>query len=141
MARWRFMTQAHAPPGSYGDCWAACIESLIDDGDECPRPSQLNMEGDTYFDEVSSWLAKKGLAVARIYMDGSTRVLFAGWEQALYIATGPRLGGSADQRHCCVYRGPQLHHDPAQGGTQGLSSIAWVEFLFPADPTRGPNVG
>lgn len=128
---------ADAPPEERGDCFSACLASLLElDLAEVPRFCEL--DGD-WTPAINQWLAGLGLAYVELgYSDYTVEVRKRlGW----HVVSGRSPRG---HRHSVVAQGGELVHDPHMD-VEGEPKLephdphnlddAWtIGVLIPLDP-------
>ncbi|MCH9647798.1 MAG: hypothetical protein K0U98_06135 [Deltaproteobacteria bacterium] len=132
----------HVPGEVAGDCFAACIASILEISiDEIPRPTAEEFEDwSAYWPRLSESLASRGfyLIFVKTGAEGcwSTDTLVS--RGAYWIASGPspRYPGTL---HCVVMCGGKQVHDP-HPSRLGLEAgeISDAAALVPFDPTVDP---
>lgn len=115
--------------GEVGNCFAACIASLL----ELPLESVPNFcahshGGTAWFDGFVSWLKERGFTA--IAFGGDLGEAFGHMTAGYYIATGPASRGFL---HATIQRGGELVHDP-HPSREGLLSVYEYLWLVPIDP-------
>lgn len=120
---------ADAPPEEQGNCYATCIASLL--GVDASRvPNFVTHGDDTYFEETSSWLAQRGLALMAFANNPVCDV--PEWrDRVTMIASGP---GPRGHEHAVLWRGGRLLHDPHPSGDGLVSEPDCFELLVVIDP-------
>lgn len=108
-------TVAHKPDaGSYGDCFRACVASILDIEDIESVPNFAAGGADWYADFVD-WCYRRNIAAITFGIDGNEPIEAVGAfmsghnRYAIYIL----IGDTADGTHCAIYRAGGLLHDPA----------------------------
>ena len=129
-------TRFHKPPGELGNCYAACLATLLElPIEEVPQPSGgLDFDRGEFTREVGLWLGELGLQTIHLpCTDKETKVWFSSnvLEAAdVFIACGPTVRAS-DVNHCVLMSAPdKLIHDPFPDGN-GLTEVRWLEVLAP----------
>lgn len=94
--------------GSYGDCFRACVASLLclpieDVPHFCNGPASANGE---WFRHLTRWANTRGLFV--VYYEG----LPDGWAEANGYGIVGGKSPRGDWQHAVIFRGSVLAHDP-----------------------------
>jgi hypothetical protein len=107
---------AESSPEERGNCFAACIASLIG----VPLKKVPNFmaiyqpekgEADPWYDNVLEWLGRFGLVLMSYESDPFLEAAAASemHKRTIMVASGP---GPRGHRHCVLWRYGKLHHDP-----------------------------
>lgn len=139
--RWLSQTKTgngHAPPEERGDCFAACIASILG----LPLDALPNAHGEGWFHRMDDAVAGFGYSIA--VLDDRYKP-----PRSLWIATVPSLNLPSEPDgsvtlHCVVARGSEFVHDPSVGERYDADSFEavideeWEESggfaLVPIDP-------
>lgn len=132
----QFNSVPHDPPNSYGNCYSACLASLLDvPVTEVPHfyGDPDNFTPDEAVANVRKWLAERGLCLIQSIFPGETRltaVLYAVDYMnpgQRYVLTGKSAQGYGHSVICC---NGAIEHDPAGSGIIGpANNYWWVEFI------------
>lgn len=125
-----------APREEQGDCWRACIASILDlPAREVPNFAHLHAKWEDMVAAARQWLAPRGLAIFETYCS-------AGWETekllhwfsagnpgAPFILCG-QSARDPNENHAVVALGGAIVHDPSGSGiagpcTGGGSEAGW----------------
>lgn len=118
-----------AEPGEKGDCFAACVASIL----ELPLEEVPNFcESDYWHKDVNEWLAERGLALLTIN-DGAWKLCDwpMDWDTTWVIGSGL---GARGHRHSVVYQGDRMVHDPYPDGDGVV--LDQVDVFVVRDPAR-----
>lgn len=105
------------PPEEQGNCWAACLASIIEVPlEKFPVPKVISWP--QYWDAVMEFLGALGYGVMRFeHLHEKQLEMTKQWPWH-YIASGRSPNGDWD--HCVVYFQGELVHDPRPGtGIEG----------------------
>lgn len=112
-----YSTVNHEPPHTYGDCFRACVASLLET--DVPHVLHDNCSADRQRQRIDVWLKPRGLAflefpigaadlkAALKYGDTLTQ-----WSGIHYMLSGLT---HRDTGHYIVCRGGQVAHNPTPG--------------------------
>lgn len=118
------MASTHDPPDSYGDCFRACVASVLTvPGAAVPHFLADGGEGGWWSDFVQ-WCADRGLEP---YEQSAARFMPPGF----YIGTGKSPRG--DWNHAVVLRDRELAHDPHPDDKRGIETTLWVMGFYLVD--------
>jgi hypothetical protein len=104
------MAVAHNPPETYGDCYRACIASIIEVATtDIPHPG---IRGERHWSEeikvMDLWLAARGYWTFGLQLKNDDLALYQEHAVGFYI-----LGGQSPRApHFVVARGAKIVHDP-----------------------------
>jgi len=104
---------------STGNCWAACVASLLEiDLEEVPNFC-AKYDNDRWFAETRKWLRTRGLEMLMLELSSDVDLadLFG---HIYWIAGGKSPRGRYN--HATIYRGAELVHDPHPDDT-GLRGV------------------
>lgn len=133
--------------GPFGNCFAACIASLLEvPAETVPNfmlglpswdPNDSEAAGRwarAFLAAVNAWLAPRGLWYFELWVDGGLpRYLTdATPTSAYWLGVGPVEGGAY---HAVVMRGAEMVHDPHPRRT-GLERVEIIGLLVPFDPAK-----
>lgn len=128
----------HAPEhGVWGDCWRACIASLLDlPLEEVPHVLDQGVEIDVGRPALHAWLKPRGLSTFMFPMSGSLQEVLTAigeWNpDAFYMLVGKSRTGC---NHIVICRGNEIIHDTGitQPGIIGPciedDTYFWIEVL------------
>jgi hypothetical protein len=117
-------TYQHKPPKSIGNCFRACIASILElDIDEVPAFEQLpgcwnGEESKEASDCLKNWLADRDLSLS--YHPLYTEQIPKGY--SILTGTSPRLKGGG---HCVVALDGNVVHDPYKWPSAGGLAELW----------------
>ena len=119
----------HNPPDDFGDCWNACIASVLEFPYEAvPHFGEFNNIGNTVF---HLWLTLLRLRVKYwVVVDDELDEVPKGYSIA--VGPSPRF---PDMNHCCVALDGKVVFDP-HPDNRGLDSIIRYEVIVPIE--EGP---
>ena len=123
----------HDPPNTYGDCFSACVATLL--GGKPPHFFEDGYDSELAFNRLEKWLKPQGLVVCFNFFDGSTPLdeVLEYWGKINPEVPAILLGASANADHCVCIRGNQIIHDPSisRCGLVGPNSNGyWNLILF-----------
>lgn len=128
-----FQTVKHDPPFSIGNCYRACVASIleceIDDIPPFETMAGFNDEGasgDEWWRVYTSWLADRGLYASRHPVE--KREVPAGW--SILCGASPRF---PEQGHCVVAFDGEIKHDPFGESDQQVRVFWDFEVLIPLE--------
>lgn len=133
-----YQTRLHQPPHQAGNCYAACIATLLGISiDDLPWPNRKEIDSfATYMPRLSERLGALGWHLLRIERKDTpccpSKIVWSSSnlldDQDYYLATGKTSRGFA---HTVIMRGAGLLvHDPYPGGN-GITETLCVEYLVP----------
>jgi len=112
-----FSTVEHNPPHTYGDCFRACIASLLET--DAPHVLHDNCDADRQRQRIDVWLAPRGLAFVEFPLAVPTlkEALKFGGTFTQFSGIHYMLSGRShrDTGHYIVCRGSQAAHNPTPG--------------------------
>lgn len=136
------MRSPEDPDGAPGNCFAACLASLLEISiDEVPSPSIDDREDwsapGRYWHRISRFLHERGLHMVEIDRDRTDGVEFSSAAYLedpgfYWIATGLSPRGSF--LHSVICRDAQIVHDPHPDGTGIEGGVVKAAYLVPLDP-------
>ena len=104
----------HNPPHSYGDCFRACIASLLET--DAPHVLHDNCSAERQRQRIDVWLAPRGLAFIEfpIAAKGVGTALHVADVLTKYSGVHYMLSGQSrhDRGHYVVCRGGEVVHNP-----------------------------
>lgn len=138
------MTEMHDPPESIGDCWRACVATILQrpieqvphfEKDALEHPPSTPDGNGTW--RTSLWLGKQGYSLIRFSKDAPT------WtdDNVLYMASGPSPR-NPETGHTVVYDGVKVVHDPhpsRDGLHKGQITAVWLITVAPRRRTESPS--
>ena len=119
-------TRVHSET-TQGNCWEACIHSLLGDDEIILDLQDSNSDSwdNHWLIRTTNYLATRGWAVITCEDQASVYITNP---DLIHIATGPSPRGSF--QHAVLYKDGSLWHDPHPSGA-GLVAIKGVAFLVP----------
>lgn len=118
------------PPDERGDCWSACIASLLEIPlSEVPHFVRHDSQ-DEINAEMAAWMGRRGF----LYLTISTSGGWTPGEHVFAIASGP---GPRGHRHCVVWQGGRgMVHDPHPSRAGLVGDPEEFDLFFAPDPAR-----
>ena len=111
----QMMAVKHNPPATYGDCYRACIASIIEvSTTDIPHPG-INGEGE-WFSQIKvmdRWLAERGLWTFGLKIFSKDLAMYQEHAVGYYILGGQSPRGCG---HFVVARSDKIVHDPHPEG-------------------------
>lgn len=140
-------TRLHGADGAPGNCFAACIASILGVPIESvPQPTEADRESwADYWSYVGAFLWDRGFALVHVPFPELQKVTARHWTTCdalddvsgpYYIGSGPSPRGSD---HSVVMRDGRIEHDPhpSGDGIEGLLHIDWIVPLWMAAAESG----
>ena len=130
-----YMKSKHNPPNSYGDCWSACMASILE-REDIPHFLEDGDPNNDWIERTREYLATIDVSLWRTWygVDNLSEVLFTMKEinpDMYYILSGDSPSGP----HSVVCLNDEIVHDPA-GRPKGeqivgpcANDVYWVEVL------------
>ena len=107
----------HDPPHSYGDCFRACVASILDlPTDDVPHFYHDGADGDVGTERVREFLNGLGYTIVWFAFDGEALPLdemLNIWGQMNPDVPAILLASNRDSDHAVVMRGDKIVHDPS----------------------------
>lgn len=126
-------TRLNIPDVQSGNCWPACVASLLEIPiDDVPPPPLPGKSWAPYWRSFRSWAARRGLALIEVAGDSSFVEASEGAEALYWIATGRSPRGV---RHSVVMRGAKMVHDPHPSDL-GVEDVDTISLFVPLDLGR-----
>ena len=131
-------TSLHRPGEPPGNCFAACIASLLHVPlESVPQPVEGEVEHwASYWERLAPWLASRGFYM--VLIDAGTAyessALIAGHAESLRMVGGPSPRGTLS--HVVVARGDEIAHDPHPSRAGLAGPVEATMYLVPLDPSR-----
>ena len=99
------MTEQHDPPESIGDCWRACIATIL--GRDVPHFGRLALEqGKNQAGFTAEWLEERGYSLVQM-----TKAPTWFSDKTVFLASGPSPR-DPQVRHVVLHNGLEVVHDP-----------------------------
>lgn len=119
----------NAPPGEVGNCYAACLASIL----ELPLEAIPDGIGttDRWFDKANDFLRTQGLQLLCFEHDGARDTPWPKDVWCIISGKSPR----GDWMHSTVGRNGKTVHDPNPAGGDLRGTARQIEFLVPIDPS------
>lgn len=138
----QMMAVKHNPPATYGDCYRACIASIIEVSvTDIPHPG-IHGEG-AWFDQMKvmdRWLAERGYWTFGLKIKSEDLALYQEHAVGFYI-----LGGKSPRApHFVVARHSAIVHDPHPegGGLVADADDTWnMQFVCYGARKIGRSIG
>jgi len=127
-----FQTRFHLPGEPPGNCFPACIASLLEVSiSDVPQPGIDDKDDwSEYWTRLGAWLEGLGFHLIQVSPGWWSTSVMSESESDLWIGSGP---GPRGHRHSVVMRGAGfLVHDPHPSGV-GLLEVDDREYLVPLD--------
>ncbi|MBY0548701.1 MAG: hypothetical protein K2W95_15635 [Candidatus Obscuribacterales bacterium] len=128
-----FQTVKHNPPHAYGNCYRACIASILEiDIDDIPPFETMGgfndggESGDEWWRVYTEWLAARGLLESRHPVE-------QGRVPKGYSILGGRSPRFPETGHCVVAKDGEIVHDPAGVGLEQIREFWDFGVLIPLD--------
>jgi hypothetical protein len=128
-----FQTVKHNPPESYGNCYRACVASILEVGiDDIPPFETMagfndaGESGDEWWQVYTGWLSERGLFESRHPVENG--LVPKGY--SILTGRSPRFPNTG---HCVVALDGEIVHDPAGRGTQPIREFWDFGVFIPID--------
>lgn len=127
-----FQTKKHNPPTSRGNCFAACIASILEISiDDVPPIEDIHdfndkeAGTDVFRKVLATWLKSRGLAARQYDVPESIAHRHAPIGYAIGTAPSPR----GPWLHSCVFLHGELVHDPAGPDVTPINPADIVDWI------------